>query len=253
MPYNPPLSAIAHFPLKNAYFYTLLLICSCPQLASYIREKSPSGPWRYRRIKQGRRLKTGDLTGPFFVRPTIDGKQVWKSLFAETFAQAKKEVTHLIGSLEVQEPQRLPVPMAQAPKAGDRVPLATAVETYLEQKSGKSQKTIYQYRRTLNEFQDVVGRKIRYLDEITENVVRAYKKSMEAEGYAGKTIDTRLNNAIAARIPRDEMPVVEEEVAVPYTDHELTKLFAAMDDEEQIRYKFFLGSGCRDKEVTFAA
>jgi integrase/recombinase XerD len=29
-------------------------------------------------------------------------------------------------------------------------------------------------------------------------------------------------------------------------------LFAAMDDEERIRYKFFLGSGCRDKEVTFA-
>jgi hypothetical protein len=26
-----------------------------------------------------------------------------------------------------------------------------------------------------------------------------------------------------------------------------------MHDEEQIRYKFFLGSGCRDKEVTFAA
>lgn len=227
----------------------------------YIREKSPSGPWRYRRIKQGRGLKTGDLTGPFFVRPTIDGKQVWKSLFAETFAQAKKEVTHLIGSPEVQEPQRLPVPIAQALKAVDRVPLAAAVETYLEQKSGKSQKTIYQYQRTLSEFQDVVGRKTRYLDEITENVLRAYKKSMEAEGYAGKTIDTRLNivffllkkNGIAARIPRDEMPVVEEEVAVPYTDHEITKLFAAMDDEEQIRYKFFLGSGCRDKEVTFAA
>jgi len=84
---------------------------------------------------------------------------------------------------------------------------------------------------------------------------------MEAEGYAGKTIDTRLNiaffllkkNGIAARIPRDEMPVVEEEVAVPYTDNELMKLFAAMNDQEDIRYKFFLGSGCRDKEVTFAA
>jgi len=84
---------------------------------------------------------------------------------------------------------------------------------------------------------------------------------METEGYAGKTIDTRLNivffllkkNGITARIPRDEMPVIEEEVAVPYTDSELTKLSAAMDDEERIRYKLFLGSGCRDKEVTFAA
>ena len=84
---------------------------------------------------------------------------------------------------------------------------------------------------------------------------------MVAKSYAGKTIDTRLNivffllkkNAITARIPRDEMPVVEEEVAVPYSEEDLKKLFARMDDEETIRYKFFLGTGCRDKEVTFAA
>jgi len=231
---------------------------STPSL--YIREKSPSGPWRYRRIKEGRGQKTGDLSGPFFARPFVEGKQVWKPLFAESFAQAKKEVTHLGNGLAVQ-PSELPTAQRETPKTLDRIPLATAVETYLEQKSGKSQKTVYQYQRTLNEFQEAVGPKIRYLDEITENVLRTYKKSMEAEGYAGKTIDTRLNivffllkkNGVAARIPRDEMPVVEEEVAVPYTDNELTKLFAAMDDEEQIRYKFFLGSGCRDKEVTFAA
>ena len=55
-------------------------------------------------------------------------------------------------------------------------------------------------------------------------------------GYAGKTIDTRLNivffllkkNGVKARIPRDEMPEVEEEPAVPYSDDELKKLFAEM-------------------------
>lgn len=233
---------------------------STPSL--YIREKSPSGPWRYRRIREGRGLKTGDLAGPFFARPTIDGKQMWKSLFAETFAQAKKEVSHLLDSSTTHDSQQPSPPAGHTPNLTNRrIPLATAVEIYLEQKSGKSQKTIYQYRRTLNEFQDVVGSKVRYIDEVTENVLRTYKKSMEVQGYAGKTTDTRLNivffllkkNGIGARIPRDEMPVVEEEVAVPYTDSELTKLFAAMDDEEEIRYKFFLGSGCRDKEVTFAA
>ena len=231
---------------------------STPSL--YIREKSPSGPWRYRRVKEGRGVKTGDLTGPFFARPFVDGKQIWKPLFAETFAQARKEVSHLANGIPA-EPQGLDATQRDLPKTVNRIPLATAVETYLEQKSGKSQKTVYQYKRTLDEFQEAVGQKVRYLDEITETVLRTYKKSMEAEGYAGKTIDTRLNivffllkkNGITARIPRDEMPVIEEEVAVPYTDSELTKLFAAMDDEERIRYKFFLGSGCRDKEVTFAA
>jgi integrase len=192
----------------------------------------------------------------------MEGKQVWKGLYAESFAQAKKEASQLSESAGIAaEPQGFAAIQPEMPRTANRIPLATAVDTYLEQKSGKSQKTIYQYKRTLNEFQNVVGRKVRYLDEITENVLRTYKKSMEAGGYAGKTIDTRLNivffllkkNGIAARIPRDEMPIVEEEVAVPYADHELTKLFGAMNDEEEIRYKFFLGSGCRDKEVTFAA
>jgi integrase/recombinase XerD len=181
-------------------------------------------------------------------------------LFAETLAQAKKEVSQLGAGIAAQA-QGFTVAQVETRTNASRVSLATAIETYLEQKSGKSLKTIAQYQRTLNEFLEVVGPKARYLDEITENVLRTYKKSMEAQKYAGKTIDTRLNivffllkkNGITARIPRDEMPVVEEEVAVPYTDDELKKMFAAMDDEERIRYKFFLGSGCRDKEVTFAA
>jgi hypothetical protein len=34
---------------------------------------------------------------------------------------------------------------------------------------------------------------VRFLDEITENVLRSYKKYMVGQNYAGKTIDTRLN------------------------------------------------------------
>ena len=232
---------------------------SMPNISVYIREKTDGG-WRYRRIKEGRGFKTGDLNPPFFTRRRMDGRQVWKSLYAESFTQAKKEASQLSAGIPT-EPQGFAAIQTEKPRTSNRILLAAAVDIYLEQKSGKSQKTVYQYKRTLAEFQEVVGQKVRYLDEITENILRTYKKSMEGEGYAGKTIDTRLNivffllkkNGITARIPRDEMPVIEEEVAVPYTDSELTKLFAAMDDEERIRYKFFLGSGCRDKEVTFAA
>ena len=73
---------------------------STPSL--YIREKSPSGPWRYRRVKEGRGLKTGDLTGPFFARPFLNGKQFWKQLLAETLAQAKKEVSQLGAGIAAQ-------------------------------------------------------------------------------------------------------------------------------------------------------
>src|SRR5690348_8414521 len=84
---------------------------------------------------------------------------------------------------------------------------------------------------------------------------------MAKQGYAGKTQHNRLltvlfllkKNGIKNPLGWDEMPTIEEEAAKPYEEDELKTLFAAMDAEEKIRYKFFLGTGCRDKEVTFAA
>jgi integrase/recombinase XerD len=231
-----------------------------PTPSLYVREKKPNGTWRYRRIKEGRGVKTGELAAPFFARPFLNGKQTWKTLLSATFKEAKEEAEHLAAALDAQA-KGLTVAEAESLTNANRIAIKAAVETYLEQKSGKARKTVAQYRLTLNEFIEALGGKVRFLDEITPEVLRSYKKFMVAQGYAGKTIDTRLNivffllkkNGIAARIPRDEMPVVEEEVAVPYTDEELKKLFGAMDEEEAIRYKFFLGTGCRDKEVTFAA
>jgi integrase/recombinase XerD len=231
-----------------------------PTPSLYIREKNPAGIWRYRRIKVGRGVRTGELAAPFFTRPLVDGKQMWKTLFAQSFKEARQEAEHLTDALDAQS-RGLTVAEAEALTNANRIPILTAIETYLDQKTGKAKKTLAQYRLTLDEFVEAIGSRVCFLDEITENVLRTYKKYMVDQKYAGKTIDTRLNivffllkkNGIPARIPRDEMPVVDEEVAVPYTNEELTKFFAEMDDEEAIRYKFFLGTGCRDKEVTFAA
>src|ERR1700692_3196210 len=49
------------------------------------------------------------------------------------------------------------------------------------------------------------------------------------------------------------MPIVEEEAAVPFSEKELKTLFGAMTEEETVAYNFFLGSGCREKEVAYAA
>jgi integrase/recombinase XerD len=226
----------------------------------YVREKNPSGQWRYRRVKEGRGIRTSELKAPFYARPFLDGNQVWKTLSAATFSEAKEEAERLAVALDAQA-RGLTVAQAESLTNASRTPIKTAVETYLEQKSGKARKTVAQYRLTLNEFMEALGDTVRFLDEIDENVLRRYKKFLVSRGHAGKTIDTRLNivffvlkkNGIKARIPRDEMPVVEDEIAVPYTDEELRKLFAHMNEEETARYKFFLGTGCRDKEVTFAA
>ena len=223
----------------------------------------PNGKPRrqYQRVNIGRGRRPAGLSGPFFgrVRRTGDKFSSWISL-GDNLDEAIEAVEKLGHAVEAKK-KGLSVPELDALTNAGRLLIKTAVETYLHQKASKAKKTVFQYRRSLEEFRESLGSNVRFMDEITNDVLRGYKKSMVARGYAGKTIDTRLNivffllkkNGIAARVPRDEMPIVEEEAAVAYTAEELETLFAAMDAEDALRYKFFLGTGCRDKEVTYAA
>src|SRR5579872_3910875 len=231
----------------------------------YIRGKNGSGQWRYTRVKEGRGVRTGNIAGPFYTRYSGVFKkgtkgQLWHLLGATTLNEAKVEAGQLETALEARS-RGLTVAELDAITNENRIPIRAAVNTYLDQKSSKARKTVMQYRLALNEFVESLNGKIRFLDEVNESVLRSYKKFMEKRGYAGKTIDTRVNivffllkkNGVSARLPKDEMPTIEEEVAVPYTEEEIKAVFAKMDPEEDIRYKFFLGTACRDQEVTFAA
>ena len=176
----------------------------------YTREKNPTtGTWQFRKVKEGRGVKTGDLQGTFYARPFVNGRQRWQRLVAETFAEAKREALELPDKLQA---QALGVTVEEA--KSNRVLIKTAVETYLQQKATKAKKTVLQYKNTLEQFVEAVRGKARFLDEIDEDVLRQYKKVLEDLGYAGKTIDTRLNivffllkkNGVKARIPATRCP-----------------------------------------------
>ena len=227
-------------------------------LTLYKRVKTV-GQWRAEKVKEGRGIRTGLITGTFFIRPWVDGVQKRKPLHSTTFAEAREEANEYETLLTAQS-QNLSVNELTAMRNSNRLPIKSVVDTYIEQKSKKSPKTVAQYRLALYEFIEGIG-KVKFLDEINEDVLRRYKKFLEEKGFAGKTIDTRVNivyfmlkkNGVKARLPKDEMPTIETETAVPYSDEDLKKLFSHMGDEEKIRYRFFLGSACRDKEVTFAS
>ncbi|MGA8221590.1 MAG: site-specific integrase [Candidatus Acidiferrales bacterium] len=228
-------------------------------LTLYRRAKDEKGKWRAVKVREGRGIRTSALVGPFFVRPFVKGVQKRHSLHSTTFVEARVEADEIEKLYEAQA-KGLTVAELEGQINGNRIPIKSVVETYLELKKGKARKTREQYRLTLNEFIEGLG-KVKFLDEINVDVLRRYKNFLAAKGFAGKTIDTRINivnfllkkNGITARLPKDEMPVVETEEAVPYSDEELRKLFKEMNGEEAIRYKFFLGTAARDKEVTFAS
>ena len=55
------------------------------------------------------------------------------------------------------------------------------------------------------------------------------------------------------RMVKDLLPTIEEEVPEPYSEDELKKIFATIeDDREYAAIMFFLVTACREKEVAFA-
>src|SRR5258708_7524407 len=85
-------------------------------------------------------------------------------------------------------------------------------------------------------------------------------KYLEGKQAAPKTIENKIMvvtfmlKAAGVHNPSKmiELPTIEEEIPEPYTQAELKKLFVEMNDEERVRYLFFLITACREKEVAHA-
>jgi integrase len=225
-------------------------------MGSVYNRVKKDGEWKFERVEEGQGKRTAHLEAPFYGRLWKDKKQRWHRLQAETFAAAKKEAEKLDTALAA---DAMGLTVAEVENIGSRVPLAAAVRRFMEDNSAKEPKTIHQYGHALKQF--VESARVKFIDEVSVDVLKRFKSDLEAEGYAGKTCDTRINIVYfmlkdfgnTARIPTKYMPVIEEEPAVPYTEEELKDLFDALEEDERIIYRFFLGSGCREREVTFAA
>ena len=230
-------------------------------LTIYKRFKKPkrvngrSGP-----LKRVGGIRHSTITGLFSVRPYSNTlkRQVPHALASKTFAEARQEADEFEKLWEAQS-KGLTVGEMDVMQNSHRLPIKLVVDTYLDLKKNKRPKTVAQYRTALREFQESTTAK--YLDEINTGVLRNHMNCLTEKGYAGKTMDTRLHilyfllkrTGVTARIPKDEMPTVETEAAVPFSDAELKAMFKIMSPEDNIVYSFFLGTAARQQEVEFAA
>lgn len=213
----------------------------------YIREKI-DGKWKHIKVEEGRGKKTGELAPPFYVRPFVNGKQSWRTLDAKTFKAAKEEA------------ERVDAP---AIVDANRVAVQVAVDQFIAAMTrSKKPGTVQDYRLHLNQFVESLSGGIRFMDQVNVDTVAAFRDWMQGRGYSAKTQHNRIvtvlslikkNGAKTTFSLTSDLPTVEEEPAIPFEPETLKKLFAEMDAEESARYKFFLGTACRDKEVTYAA
>jgi len=181
---------------------------------------------------------------------------------ATSLAAAKAEVATIETALEAQA-KGLTVAELAAEDVG-RLPLKIAIEKFLDFKRSKAPRTVSQYTLVLNQFLGLVRGTARFVDQVSDDVLDFYKRSLEMEGFAARTIRNRLlivcfllkKNGIANSTKLVEMPTIEEEIPEPYTREQLDALFEYLDqgglDEEKQRCKFFLGSSLRERAVMFA-
>ena len=216
------------------------------------------GKWRYSRIETGRGKRTGQLTPPFFVRPFRDGKQSWHALGAQSFEAALEEAESVDAGL-VAKSHGLTV--AELESNPNRLTLVDAVDEFLKNaEASKKSKTLNGYRLNLSQFRESCPQ-VKFLDQVDIKTLRAFRDWLIKEGYDPRTQHNRLLTVLSLLKSKDlktkfslknDLQKFEENPPVPFTDEDLKKLFAVMDAEEQLRYKFFLGTAAREQEVQYA-
>lgn len=228
----------------------------------YTRKKIPGRGWVYKSVPKKRGPQSADIQPPFYIRYSVNGKQSWSEPY-QNLDDARTEAATIKHALAAQS-QGLTVAEYEDLGNANRVPVKDAVQSYLRLRRTKARKTIAAYTGALAEFVEALPPRVRYMDELKDRaaeMLERFKTALEAKKYSPKTQYNRLHIACfflkANGVPTPSklvvLPTVELEEALPYENEELEKLFAEMDTEETVRYRFFLGTAARDKEVTYAA
>ncbi len=229
----------------------------------YIRRKEPGKGWRYRPVEAGRPPKS-DKPVKYHVRYRMAGKYVWSQPF-DSLDDAREAADGLELAAKASA-LGLTIKEYEDKANFNRTTIKAAVEHYVSwAKKTKKKTTAAEYARNLKQFEnslDTPGKKVRFLDEVTKEVLCDFRDFLAAKEYEPRTLHNRLMLVLMLlktnKIKTDfsltrDLPEYEEEAAVPYEPEELQKLLVTMDDEERVRYKFFLGTACREQEVMYAS
>lgn len=241
----------------------MLHLCyTIPNLKVYIRRKEPGKGWRYRPVPKVGRPPQSDGPVKYHVRfRDAAGKYVWSQPY-DTVEEARKAAAGLELNAKAVA-LGLTIEEYKDRANSNRTTIKAAIEHFVsERKKTKKKTTAAEYERNLKQFENALDKKVRFLDEITKDVLCDFRDFLAKNGYEPRTLFNRLmlvlmllkaNGIKTGFSLAKDLPEYEEEAAIPYEPEELQKLFAAMTEEELVRYKFFHGTACREQEVMYAA
>jgi len=231
--------------------------------AIYIREKNPSGQWRYQSVNTGRGRRRADLRGPFYTRVLGPGKkdpskpvQSWRVLDAENLDEAK-DAANLVGKALDAKAAGLNVTEANNIDGTNR--LSTKIAEFCKEiEANKARKTWQAYSNSLAYFSESCSRV--NVQDITRKDLLDFKTHLRAEKMSERSVyNNFLNTAVFLKwcgvsakslgISKDDWPKKPEREPEEYTEDEITKMLKAADAEERLLLKCFLSSGLRSGEM----
>ena len=228
--------------------------------AVYARFKEPQGSWKYAKVGKGRPPKDAS----FHVRFTdATGKRRWSQPFPSVeSANANSDGVKIASEAAA---KGLTVSEFKDTLNAGKTTIKDAVEAFLRLNKRKRPKTVSQYANALNHLAAHLPKGVRFVGDLaTTDALETYLETLEAEGFAKKTLHTRMGVIFsllkdhvretgveyASKLVSVAKPVKQKPRA--YSDADIKKLFETMTEEEWERYAFFLSTGCREQEVMFA-
>jgi integrase len=226
----------------------------------YVRFKDSNGRWGYERVGRGKPRQNAT----FHLRYTdAEGRRQWSSAY-ESVAKANEALDGTATAVKAQK-QGLTVEEFKDATTSGKTLLKAATRKFLAYHENARPKTIAQYSGALDHLLSNVPEGVRFVNDLaTTDALSAYHRKLKAEEFSPKTIWTRMGIVYSmlkyhaketgvanpSKLLKLKKPVHKSPKA--YSDDELTALFSAMDEEERIRYTFFLHTGCREQEVMYA-
>ena len=234
--------------------------------AIYVRDKDPkTGKWgNYRNIiKKG--VRNGQETGPFKINViNAEGKPQWMTLVdgngnPATDIEAAKKLALKYDSVQEATSKGLTL----LDSADGTTTVESATEQFLRLHRNKRPKTVQQYRTALESLKIFPsGFTVKQL--ATSAALDKVVQGLESQEYSKKTIHTRMGIVFsllkdfkketgveyASELVSVAKPVSSRPKA--YSNEEIDQLWTNMDPEEDLRYSFFLSTGCREQEVMYA-
>lgn len=145
------------------------------------------------------------------------------------------------------------------------VKLDIAIETFLREREDLNAASSRRWKIELDLFKEQSGKE--YLSQLTREDVFAYRKWYKDHGRSDNTVALRTSSLFTfgirfnvlfnlfSKSERKRLTLRTDGPVDYYTEndpYELKKFFTACNDEERLRFMFFLHTGAREKEVSYA-